>query len=68
MSRSEGVIWCDNCGVEITWSPIVSSGLGRKKEVFCCEDCYFEYRCHCGERMELEDDRRRSRLNLFELN
>lgn len=59
MSRSEGVIWCDGCGVEITWVPIVKRGdkAGNKKE-YCCEECLLGFKCRCGERMELEDEYR----------
>ena len=59
MACSEGVIWCDKCGVEITWSPVVKFGAGASdKRDFCCEDCYIGNPCHCGERMEMEDERR----------
>lgn len=53
MSSIEGTIWCDGCGVEITWAPI-SSGRWR----YCCEVCWAGLVCRCGERLEQEDDRR----------
>ena len=63
MRKIEGDIFCDNCGVEITWSPVietgreVSTGKFYKRE-YCCQDC-FEYRaCNCGDRMEMEEERR----------
>lgn len=46
-------IWCDNCGVEILWGPIV---VGRR--YYCCRDCFDGARCKCSERIEMEDDRR----------
>lgn len=53
MSSIEGTIWCDGCGVEITWAPISS---GRRR--YCCEVCQAGLVCRCGERLEQEDDRR----------
>ena len=26
MTKIEGDIFCDNCGVEITWSPVIETG------------------------------------------
>ena len=47
MARAENTIWCDNCGAEITWSPIIHG-----KHEFCCSDCYEGRGCDCGVRME----------------
>jgi hypothetical protein len=58
MSRSEGVVWCDGCGVEISWAPLVKSDSDMRRGDYCCEDCYAGIPCRCGERMELEDERR----------
>lgn len=59
MSRSEGVVWCDGCGVEITWAPLVKPGTGPlDKHDYCCEDCFRGLRCRCSERAEMDDDRR----------
>lgn len=55
MSRSEGVIFCDGCGVEITWGPLVEGSCD-----YCCLDCLQGLPCRCGERMEIENDRRGS--------
>lgn len=49
----EDTIWCDNCGVEILWGAIV---VGKRH--YCCRDCYEGRECRCGERMEIEDERR----------
>ncbi len=53
MPRIDNLVFCDGCGVEITWSPVIK---GHK--VYCCRDCSDGLACNCGERMELEDDRR----------
>jgi hypothetical protein len=53
MSRFQGTIWCDNCGVEILWAPLVKDKLD-----YCCRECYYGLRCDCGSRFEWEDERR----------
>lgn len=53
MSSIEGTIWCDGCGVEITWAPSVA-----ERRRYCCEDCRAGLVCRCGDRLEQEDDRR----------
>jgi hypothetical protein len=52
MSSIESTIWCDGCGVEITWGPWV-----RDQQRFCCQDCAQGQTCRCGERMEQEEER-----------
>lgn len=51
MAHIEGTVFCDGCGTEITWAPIVF----HNKE-FCCEDCAHQLPCDCGNRMELGED------------
>jgi hypothetical protein len=46
-------VWCDGCGAEITWAPVL-----RDERDYCCEDCAEGRPCRCGERMELPDERR----------
>jgi hypothetical protein len=64
MARIEESVYCDNCGVEITWAPYLttrrkgSDGGGFHKVDYCCQECYKGYVCRCGERMEMEDERR----------
>lgn len=58
MALFEEAIWCDGCGVEITWGPVV-----RGKRRYCCRDCSRGLKCECGVRMELEDDYRGGRLS-----
>jgi len=53
MSSIEGTIWCDGCGVEITWAP-----TRAERRRYCCEDCRKGFLCRCGERLEQEDERR----------
>ncbi len=48
-------VWCDGCGVEITWSPVHD-----KSRTYCCQDCRDGQPCKCGERMELDERRRAS--------
>jgi hypothetical protein len=49
----EDTTWCDGCGVEITWGPVLAEGL-----TYCCRDCSHGYSCACGERMELDEEQR----------
>ena len=53
MSRDEESIWCDGCGIEIRWRPLVVG-----KFVFCCTDCLHGRACDCLDRLEIEDERR----------
>ena len=53
MTRYENTVFCDNCGVEITWSPVF---LNRGE--YCCRDCAEHWPCRCGEQMESDDGRR----------
>lgn len=53
MTIIEGTIFCNNCGVEITWAPIVIKNFH-----YCCPDCLAHFPCECGDRMEMEDERR----------
>lgn len=52
MARIDTTIWCDGCGVEIVWGPLV---VGR--QTFCCQDCLDGRPCMCGERLDQEVDR-----------
>lgn len=55
MSWIEEAVWCDGCGVEISWGPVV---VGDRK--YCCQDCAAGWPCDCGTRLEIEDERRSS--------
>jgi hypothetical protein len=53
MVKIENTLFCDGCGVEIPLSPVI-----KDQREYCCEDCAQGYQCKCGERMELEMQRR----------
>jgi hypothetical protein len=55
MSNIEQTIFCDGCGVEVFWGPMI---IGNKR--YCCQDCLDGRPCRCGERQEMEDDHRTS--------
>jgi hypothetical protein len=56
MSKTGNTVYCDGCGVEITWSPVI-----KGVHDYCCQDCSEGLRCKCGERLEQEDNRRETR-------
>jgi hypothetical protein len=43
MARRSRKIWCDECGVEITWTPVV---IDHRR--YCCQDCAVGLECDCG--------------------
>lgn len=47
--------WCNGCGVEITWGPVVI-----RNQVYCCQDCAQGYGCTCSERLEMDEEIRGS--------
>ncbi len=53
MTLNDEIVWCDGCGVEITWGPLL---VGNRTH--CCQDCAQGILCDCGERMEMNDERR----------
>lgn len=53
MSKTGNTVFCDGCGVEITWSPVI-----KVMHDYCCRYCYEGLSCKCGERQEQEDNRR----------
>jgi hypothetical protein len=36
-------LYCDECGVEITWTPVVIDG-----RPYCCRDCAVGLECDCA--------------------
>lgn len=62
MTKIEGVVFCDGCGAEITWSPVVVRAANRamptRPSLYCCMDCADGRPCRCGERMEFDDELR----------
>ena len=45
MTRYDEVTWCDGCGVEITWGPVLVDS-----RAYCCRECSHGIPCRCGER------------------
>jgi hypothetical protein len=66
MARNDGMIFCDRCGVEITWAPVLvapkpEDGPDARTGEFCCEPCALGLGCSCAEHMfEADDDQRRN--------
>lgn len=59
--KGTGLIVCDGCGVEITWTPVV-----RQKRIYCCRACAQGLSCECDSQQDLEAiDRRLSRLDFL---
>ncbi len=71
MTRIEGTVYCDRCGVEISWSPyrLPAPGASRSiphpgtsptsvllRQEYCCRDCAEDRPCRCAERMEIDVD------------
>ena len=53
MTGIESTIWCNNCGVEILWGPVING-----KRYYCCQECFDGLRCKCAEHMEMDEERR----------
>jgi len=51
MPITEGVVYCDGCGVEVDGAPVVKQGLN-----YCCTVCAEGGECDCG----ADDEDRRS--------
>lgn len=51
------LIWCENCGAEIICGGYIAHG-----HFYCCRDCYLGRPCECGQRMEIEDERRGAQM------
>jgi hypothetical protein len=50
MVNYEKSLWCDGCGVEISWSPVIA---GETK--YCCQDCQNGYECDCKNLISVEN-------------
>jgi hypothetical protein len=53
MTQIDEILFCDGCGGELMLSPVV-----KEQRKYCCEDCAEGIACRCGERMELDEQRR----------
>ncbi len=51
MARYQNTVWCDGCGIEITWGALVVG-----KHHYCCEDCYGGVACKCAEHFNLYEE------------
>ncbi len=62
MAKVDGVLFCDGCGVEISWAPVIvtpaQADPAARRGEFCCHDCAEGRPCKCAERMDFDDDRR----------
>lgn len=47
MVRYHDTLWCDGCGVEIRWKPVVQ---GQRS--YCCNRCLNGEVCDCAEVLE----------------
>ena len=52
MAKIDEIIFCDGCGVEILLAPVV-----KEQRKYCSADCSQGFPCHCGERLELNEQR-----------
>ncbi len=53
MSKVKNTIWCDGCGEEITWTPLIKEGCH-----YCCQKCFEGLPCKCYRWSELNLERR----------
>ena len=53
MTWYDEMTWCEGCGAEITWGPVLVKG-----RTYCCRDCSQGILCACGERMEYNEEQR----------
>ncbi len=60
MARVENQVFCDRCGVEITWTPVFVPKKGKRRKEYCCQVCAQGLSCQCSERMFLGEEERRS--------
>ncbi len=61
MARVDNILFCDGCGVEITWPPVViapgpEDGPNAREGVFCCQACAQGLKCSCANTMFEADD------------
>lgn len=62
MAKIQGAVFCDNCGVEVSWTPYYIIPTihepGKRRGEYCCQECAEGYRCKCTERALLEEEDR----------
>ena len=57
MMRYRETVWCDGCGIEITWAPQTEA-----QRHYCCTACFAGQPCDCAARLELDTERRAGAL------
>jgi hypothetical protein len=62
MVRIEETIFCDGCGVEITWAPF---SVGKRH--YCCQDCLYGLCCDCESLEEQEEPAKQAHAGLMRL-
>lgn len=58
MTRYRNTFWCDGCGVEIRWVPLL-----KGERHFCCQECAEGQVCDCSQWSELDLDFRLEEQN-----
>ncbi len=59
--KGTGLVVCDGCGVEITWTPVI-----RQKRIYCCQACAQGLSCECDSQQDPDAvDKRLSRLDFL---
>ncbi len=53
MAKYLNTVWCDGCGVEILWSPVMAAA-----REYCCELCRDGLACQCSDRADPDQGRR----------
>jgi hypothetical protein len=56
MARSQEGVFCEGCGTEILWSPVVVMSSSGARHDYCCEACRDGIKCDCGVRMEVTEE------------
>jgi hypothetical protein len=57
MSLIDNIHLCDGCGVEIVGAPVFVNNL-----FFCCQDCADGRECDCGNKLDVGEDFRSTKL------
>lgn len=56
MTRNQDGVFCEGCGTEILWSPVVEVSPSGAKHDYCCQACRDGLECDCGVRMEVTQE------------
>jgi hypothetical protein len=55
MIRNNQAVFCEGCGAEILWAPVIVRSTSGEKHDYCCELCRDGLECDCGRHMEIDD-------------